>query len=536
MALNIRLAVLSGLLAFSVGAVAQAEEIKLSLRSQTPVSKGADIFHQTVKDETWRASETAVIVCDMWDSHHCFNAVERVNEFAPRLDKFLKEARKRGAVVIHCPSSCMDFYADHAARARAIKTPAAESFPADIRTWCYKIPSEEEGAYPIDQSDGGEDDLPEEHAKWAAHLKSIGRNPRAPWNRQIATLTIDEERDYITDKGDEVWSILENRGLKNVIMTGVHTNMCVLGRPFGLRRLASNGKNVALVRDLTDTMYNPLAKPFVSHFTGTDLIVSHVERYVCPTITSDQLLGDKPFRFSKDRRPRLAMIIAESEYETATTLPKFALANLGKDFSVSYYFADAEDPNSIPGLAQLAEADIALISVRRRTLPTEQLEHIKRFVASGKPVIGIRTASHAFALRGNAKPPAGHAVWPEFDAEVFGGSYTNHYGNELSSQIKQSPSAGKHPVFVAEKFQPFTQRGSLYKVSPLKSGTKVLLTGAIDEEKKEPVAWAFTRKDGGRSFYTSVGHRDDFANEAFAAFFRSAIYWAAHGKRPLVNN
>ena len=82
--------------------------------------------------------------------------------------------------------------------------------------------------------------------------------------------------------------------------------MCVLGRPFGLRQMAKNGKKVVLVRDLTDTMYNPKRWPYVSHFAGTDLIVAHIERYVCPTITSDQLLGGKPFRFNNDKRPESA--------------------------------------------------------------------------------------------------------------------------------------------------------------------------------------------------------------------------------------
>jgi hypothetical protein len=76
--------------------------------------------------------------------------------------------------------------------------------------------------------------------------------------------------------------------------------MCVLGRPFGLRQLAKNGKNVVLMRDMTDTMYNPARSPNVSHFRGTELIVEHIEKFVCPTITSDQLIGGKPFYFKGD--------------------------------------------------------------------------------------------------------------------------------------------------------------------------------------------------------------------------------------------
>src|SRR5437899_1248265 len=81
---------------------------------------------------------------------------------------------------------------------------------------------------------------------------------------------------------------------------GVHANMCVLGRPFGLRQMAQNGKHVVLMRDMTDTMYNPSRWPYVGHFHGTELVVEHIEKFVCPTITSDQVLGGKSFHFKGD--------------------------------------------------------------------------------------------------------------------------------------------------------------------------------------------------------------------------------------------
>ena len=81
---------------------------------------------------------------------------------------------------------------------------------------------------------------------------------------------------------------------------GVHLNMCVLGRPFAIRQLVRLGLRVVLVRDLTDTMYCSKMKPFVNHHTGTDLVVAHVENHWCPTITSADLTGRAPFRFSDD--------------------------------------------------------------------------------------------------------------------------------------------------------------------------------------------------------------------------------------------
>jgi nicotinamidase-related amidase len=172
------------------------------------------------------------------------------------MNQLLKLARTAGATIIHAPSSCMEPYKDHPGRKRAIAAPQADNVPEDIGQWCYKIPQEDDGTYPIDQTDGGEDDDLVEHAQWARMLTSMDRNPKAPWKSQTDLLDIDDE-DVISDNGVEIWNVMEQRGIKNVILVGVHTNMCVLGRPFGLRQMSKNGKNVVLVRDMTDTMYNP---------------------------------------------------------------------------------------------------------------------------------------------------------------------------------------------------------------------------------------------------------------------------------------
>lgn len=87
-------------------------------------------------------------------------------------------------------------------------------------------------------------------------------------------------------------------------MLGVHTNMCVLGRPFGLRQLVANGMDVVLVRDLTDCMYNPGAWPQVDHYSGNDLMITYIEETICPTITSDQIAYGSPIVFPGDRREK----------------------------------------------------------------------------------------------------------------------------------------------------------------------------------------------------------------------------------------
>ncbi|MCA9082117.1 MAG: ThuA domain-containing protein, partial [Planctomycetaceae bacterium] len=299
----------------------------------------------------------------------------------------------------------------------------------------------------------------------------------------------------------------------------------VLGRPFGLRQMSRNGKNVVLIRDLTDTMYNPASRPFVSHFTGTDLIIEHIEKWVCPTILSTQLIGGEEFRFAKDARPHLVILCAEDEYKTEETLPTYALAELGHDYRVSFVFGGETeaDKYTLPGSEQIASADILLVSARRRPLPADQLEQVRKHVRSGKPVLGIRTASHAFCLR-NKPAPEGLADWPEFDAEVFGGSYTNHYGNTIVATVHL---IGDGPLLSDIDRADFAAGGSLYKTAPLAKGANILMTGSVPNEAPEPLAWTFERSDGGKSFYTSLGHVKDFEQPQFRQLLKNALQWLA---------
>ena len=509
---------------------AKSTPLELTLRKQTETSPESGRFHRRDQPDIWDPSQTALIVCDVWDLHHCLRAVHRVEEMGPRLNKVVQEARRRGVTIIHAPSDCMEAYASHPARKRAIAVPVAAELPAEIDQWCSRIPAEEAAVYPIDQSDGGEDDDPVEHAQWREKLVSLGRNPGTPWKKQSDLIEIDSDHDFVSDNGSEIWSILQARGIENVILTGVHTNMCVLGRPFGLRQMVRNGKNVVLMRDMTDTMYNPARWPFVSHFTGTDRIIDHIERYVCPTITSDQFVEGKPFRFQNDKRPHLVVVMAEAEYSTNKTLPEFVQNYLGKDFRVSLVFANDNDRNDIPGIQVVSQADVLLVSIRRRTLPKNQLDVVREYVASGRPVVGIRTASHAFHLL-NKPAPDGLDAWPEWDAQVLGGNYHNHHPNTIRSTVRLNPEKLKHPILSGIEDKPFIQSGSLYKTSPLAEATTLLMPATIEGEPTEPAAWTYQRTDGGKSFYTSLGHPGDFEQPAFVQLLRNAIYWAS-GLRP----
>jgi nicotinamidase-related amidase len=86
-----------------------------------------------------------------------------------------------------------------------------------------------------------------------------------------------------------VYSYLRHQGIEQLLIMGVHTNMCVLNRSFAIKQMVRWGVDVTLVRDLTDTMYNPAMPPYVSHAEGTRLVVEYVEKFWCPTIHSQDL-------------------------------------------------------------------------------------------------------------------------------------------------------------------------------------------------------------------------------------------------------
>lgn len=224
-------------------------------------------------DLVWKVSETAVIICDMWDDHYCTSAARRVTEIVPRMNGVVGAARKLGVHIIHAPSGTMDVYKDFPQRRRMIEARAATP-PVPIARWCY-LDLKDEAPLPIDDVTEPCDD------------EVVGDKVRR-YNRQHAGLEIGEY-DGISDSGQEIYNYFEQEGIRNVVMMGVHTNMCVLGRPFGIRQLTRLRKNVVLARDLTDAMYDPRQAPWVSHWKGTELVVEHVEKFWCPTIMGEDI-------------------------------------------------------------------------------------------------------------------------------------------------------------------------------------------------------------------------------------------------------
>ncbi len=234
----------------------------------------------------------------------------------------------------------------------------------------------------------------------------------------------------------------------------------------------------------------------------------------------------------KDERRHLVLVTSEDEYRTEETLPAFAKAHLAKDFRVTHVRGTEKDPNTLPGIEALLEADMALFSIRRRAPRQEELAVIRKYLAAGKGLVALRTTSHAFDLGKGKVPPKGHAVWPEFDREVLGGNYTGHHGNRgpkaPRTLVRVVPEERKHAILDGVPAEEFAVASWLYKTSQLNRKAVPLLIGRVEgRPMPEPVAWTYLRPDGGRVFYTSLGHPDDFRIAAFVRLLHNGTYWAS---------
>ncbi|MEZ6071513.1 MAG: ThuA domain-containing protein [Pirellulales bacterium] len=247
----------------------------------------------------------------------------------------------------------------------------------------------------------------------------------------------------------------------------------------------------------------------------------------CPLAIMLLALCVAPSR-AEDERPRVLFLIGEQEYNTKETLPAFADAELTpRGVECVFVHVDPDDPDNFPGIEQLADADLLFLSVRRRTLPASQLAVVRDYLDAGRPMVGIRTASHPFDRR---QPPAeGKADWVLFDDEVLGMDYQGHYSNKPPGDpptlVMPVAAELKHPVMRGIGGAEFPVTSHLYKNRDAAPTVTILMTGRIkDRGVFEPVAWTNTYH-GGRIFYTSLGSPADFEIPQFRTMLTNAVMW-----------
>jgi type 1 glutamine amidotransferase len=234
-------------------------------------------------------------------------------------------------------------------------------------------------------------------------------------------------------------------------------------------------------------------------------------------------------------KKRVVFVCGDHEYSGEETLPLLA-RELERDYGLSCgvlkSVPDQNGETDIPGLEALRGADLAVFYLRWRRLPREQVEEIGRYVRSGRPVMGYRTSSHAFNY------PKGPEVesWNGWGAETFGtppgwgADGHTHFGHESSTEVRVAAGAEGDPV-LAGVAREFAVRSWLYRVRPKwpPAEAKVLLVGrAVNPNKaaeENPVAWTWRNGHGGRAFFTTLGHPEDFGVEAVQRLSVNAVHW-----------
>ena len=248
---------------------------------------------------------------------------------------------------------------------------------------------------------------------------------------------------------------------------------------------------------------------------------------------------------SQSESKKVTFLIGEHEYGTPQSLPKFASEHLEPlGIKSQFIFAAGNDRNSeachqFEGIAEaLSDSDLLVISVRRRYPLVDDLAKIRAWIEAGRPVVLVRTASHAFGEREKGvgyQAPPGHAAWNTFDVDVLGASYQGHYRekegeNRLNVETWIEESASSHPIIKGLNFSdPFMIGDKLYEYIEPDPAIDVLLSARYQEgEPAHPVAWT-NQKEGKRVFYMSTGGLDEMALPQVQSLLKSAVQWGLDG-------
>ncbi len=293
---------------------------------------------------------------------------------------------------------------------------------------------------------------------------------------------------------------------------------------------------------------------FLAALAALTLLVGSVSAAADPWVVYEG--GDGP-----GKGKHVVLISGDEEYRSEETLPQLAKI-LAKQhgFKCTVLFAIDKDgtinPNvttNIPGLEALKTADLMVIFTRFRNLPDAQMKYIIDYVEAGKPVIGLRTATHAFSLDGKS----GYAKWSwankdksfagGFGKQVLGETWVNHHGDHGKQGTRGIVAKGeeKHPILRGIKEGDIFGTTDVYTVNlPLPGDSQPLVLGEVTETLKPdskavtskkndpmmPVAWTKTFKTPGgtsaRVFTTTMGAATDFAFEGTRRMLVNACYWA----------
>lgn len=255
---------------------------------------------------------------------------------------------------------------------------------------------------------------------------------------------------------------------------------------------------------------------------------------------------------------KVVLIAGDEEYRSEEAIPMLGkLLSVRHGFECTVLFSidpetgaiDPEEQTNIPGLEALEDADLMIIATRFRELPNEQMKHVVDYVESGRPIVGLRTATHAFSYQRDPDSPYAHwsfrsVSWPGgFGQQVLGDTWINHHGRHgrESTRGVVAPGAAGHPVLrgVDDVWGPT----DVYGLRNLGDDANVLLLGAViagmspddppvsgpKNDPMVPIAWTRSYTGAGgkaaRVFTTTMGSSTDFESEGLRRLLVNAVYW-----------
>jgi len=249
------------------------------------------------------------------------------------------------------------------------------------------------------------------------------------------------------------------------------------------------------------------------------------------------IAGDDEYR-SEELIPALARILAVRHGFKCTVL--FAINKETREI-------DPSTQDNIPGLEALDNADLMVMFLRFRELPDEQMKHIMDYVNSGRPIIGLRTSTHAFRYRKNRNSP--YAKWDfrakpptkgGFGRVVLGETWAGHYGHHNHESTRGLIAKGMENHPLVRGCEDIWGPSDVYNITTLTGDAKPVIMGQVlsgmtpdskpnPQKELKPVAWikTYTGASGKTSkiFTTTMGHAHDFKSEGFRRLLVNAVYW-----------
>jgi len=296
----------------------------------------------------------------------------------------------------------------------------------------------------------------------------------------------------------------------------------------------SQEKNQAgMKRDIDHTRYIVLNQQQIQIMGCTSLAKYHITAILqlVLILLSGELTGAAENAagtnaYSDIKKARIVFLITEDtlNYEAHKTIPLFA-EKIRKQYGYDVTVLLGSGPHgaySFPDIHIIEDASLLVVFSRRIALPHDQMAAIKNYLGKGRPLIGIRTANHAFTCRTKIEP--GFEDWPGFVAEILGCENRGYGPVEPGVDVSIQADAVNHPIMKGITSAQWHTEGNAYLVAPLlDKDAKVLLLGKV-QDKVEPVAWI---RMAGKSkvFYTSLGYPADFTLTPFVTLLENAIRW-----------